>query len=62
MRGADEFTREDIEDLFASLGARLQLGGNTTISARPDEESMLPILTWDCRSEVVQRSASGPSC
>jgi hypothetical protein len=27
MRGADEFTREDIEDLFAALGARLQARG-----------------------------------
>ena len=27
MRGADEFTREDIEDLFAALGARLKARG-----------------------------------
>jgi hypothetical protein len=27
MRGADEFTRHDIEDLFAALGARLQARG-----------------------------------
>ena len=27
MRGAHEFTREDIEDLLAALGARLQARG-----------------------------------
>lgn len=27
MRGADEFTREDIEDLLAALGARLPTRG-----------------------------------
>ena len=27
MRGADEFTRDDIEDLLATLGARLQARG-----------------------------------
>jgi len=27
MRGADEFTRDDIEDLLAALGARLQARG-----------------------------------
>jgi hypothetical protein len=31
MRGADEFTREDIEDLFAALGARLQARGVAAI-------------------------------
>ena len=33
MRGADEFTREDIEDLFAALDVRLQARGVAALAA-----------------------------